>query len=327
MGNVLILANSTAAIPHLSTQRVVLPYVPPLVLNETKNWPHHTRAKIWNNDSGCFYSALHPKIVTVSYQPCKSVPREGELPHRKVPAQFVSARSLLSKLNNLRKDLCAYKLQEQLIPRTVKERLPLVLGHWCLIWETRGSLQQSRGSDHGPRQAATAQVFTNPARTERANVRAWWVKTSHSCCRKGSQNTRGLCRQSQPAGKGWADWRERGQGWHRGASPFASGTERGSPGSARRFGLWSPPYVIVLGFQLRTSATSSSQIKSEMSFATLAKTPILRFVGLLKPFSTENKNNSKAEKTRYISTAVFIVRHCRCFWVGDEPVFKCQNLH
>lgn len=55
-------------------------------------------------------------------------------------------------------------------------------------------------------------------------------------------------------------------------------------------------WIVALVFQIWKFATSASQIKNEMSFATMAKKAILHFIDLLKPFSIENKNNSKGEK-------------------------------
>lgn len=67
---------------------------------------------------------------------------------------------------------------------------------------------------------------------------------------------------------------------------------------AQCIGLWSPKWVIALALRFWKFATSPSQIKSEISFATMAKKAILHFIGLLKPFSIENKNNSKEEKNK-----------------------------
>lgn len=47
--------------------------------------------------------------------------------------------------------------------------------------------------------------------------------------------------------------------------------QRCSPGSAQGFRLWASEWVIALVFQIWKFATSASQIKIEMSFATMAK--------------------------------------------------------
>lgn len=72
---------------------VTLPYILPLILNETNNWLHYTIAKKQSNNSGDFYSAIHPKIVTFYYELSKFIPQKDKLTHIMVPDEFFSAKS------------------------------------------------------------------------------------------------------------------------------------------------------------------------------------------------------------------------------------------
>lgn len=71
-----------------------------------------------------------------------------------------------------------------------------------------------------------------------------------------------LCKQYKLLGKSEGEWWEREQG------PICL---RCSPGSAQGFRLWASEWVIALVSQIWKFATSASQIKIEMSFATTAK--------------------------------------------------------
>lgn len=130
--------------------------------------------------------------------------------------------------------------------------------------------------------AVIAQIFTHFACTGGAKVRAWWVKISQCCFRKESQNMQELSRRYKLVRK----------------VRVAAGAEGSRLCCAQCSAPWSSKWVLVLVFHLWKFATSASQIKSETSFATMAKKAILHFIGLLKPFSIENKNNRKVGREK-----------------------------
>jgi len=68
------------------------------MLNEIKKSLHYSIAKSQNNNSVDFYSAIHAKIVTFYYKPCKFILQEGKVTHKKVPGQFFFSQKLLGKI-------------------------------------------------------------------------------------------------------------------------------------------------------------------------------------------------------------------------------------
>lgn len=116
-----------------------------------------------------------------------------------------------------------------------------------------------------------AQMIINFACTERSKS----GKLKSAYFRKQSQNTRELCKQYKLLGKVGVNGGNGDKAGHCHSPPCWP--QRCSPGSAQTLGLRA---VIALVFQIWKFATSASQIKIEMSFATMAKKAILHFIDL-----------------------------------------------
>lgn len=158
--------------------------------------------------------------------------------------------------------------------REVKGRLQLVwsirtCSPWC-------SHQEGWNSPLGPCQRSSSNGPDDYQFCLHRKEQKWWVKISQSYFRKQSQNIRQLCKQYKLLGKVGVNGGNGDKAGHCHSPPCWP--QRCSPGSAQTLGLRA---VIALVSQIWKFATSASQIKIEMSFATMAKKKaILHFIDL-----------------------------------------------